>query len=82
MIGERHKRIPKPINQATEIKRVNRYTPFRYMTHFFTLRKIVAMVLAQTIFDVSIVILAALPQAFAMLIDWFASAKSGALVAQ
>ena len=40
------------------------------------------MVLAQTIFAVSIVIIAALPQLFAMFIDWFTSAKSGALAAQ
>ena len=36
------------------------------------------MVLAQTIFAVSIVILAALPQGVAMLIDWLAGAKHGA----
>ena len=40
------------------------------------------MVLAQTFFAVSIVILAALPQVFAMFIDWFANAKSGVASAQ
>lgn len=66
-----HKRIPNRINEATETKQVNQYTPFRYMAFYFTLRKIFTMVFAQTIFAVSIVVLAVLPQVIAMVIDFF-----------
>lgn len=47
-----------------------------------TLRKKFTMVLAQAIFAVSIVILAALPQVIALLIDFVASSKSGPELAQ
>jgi hypothetical protein len=81
-LGERHKQILNRINEATEIGLPNRYTPFRYMDFYFTLRKITTMVLAQTIFAVSIVLVAVLPQAFAMFIDWSANAKRGTESAQ
>ena len=41
------------------------------MAFYFTLRKMFTMVLAQTIFAVSIVVLAVLPQVIAMVIDLF-----------
>ena len=69
----RHKRILNRINEATEIVQSNRYTSFRYMAFYFTLRKMVTMVFAQTIFAVSIVVLAVLPQVIAMVIDLFAA---------
>ena len=53
------------------MKQANQYTSFRYMAFYFTLRKIFTMVLAQTIFAVSIVVLAVLPQVIAMAIDLF-----------
>ena len=53
------------------MKQANQYTSFRYMAFYFTLRKMFTMVFAQTIFAVSIVVLAVLPQVIAMAIDLF-----------
>ena len=47
------------------------------MIIYSTLRKKFTMVLAQAIFAVSIVLVAALPQVIALLIDFVASSKSG-----